>query len=223
MSSSGNADAMLRAVVADYRSTAVWTGLAEPSAAVLAALRRVPRDRFVPAEERGWAWHNTALSIGRGQTISQPFIVALMSDLLRLRPGDRVLEIGTGCGYQAAVLAALGAAVYSLEFDPELAREAAARLEELGYPAVLVRCGDGGDGWPEEAPFDRILATAAAPRVPEAWFAQLAPGGRLVAPVGPDPEAQELVLWRKAADGSLAERRVLRVRFVPLRGRHGRA
>lgn len=184
---------------------------------VLEALAAVPRAEFVPGAWRHAAAEDRALPIAHGQTISQPTIVALMTHLLRVTPGDQVLEVGTGSGYQAAVLATMGARVFSIEILPDLARAAAARLERLGL-AVSVRVGDGGLGWPEEAPFDSIIVTAAAPRVPPALVAQLRPGGRMVIPVGPEGEVQELLLVEKAADGRLAERPVTDVRFVPLTG-----
>jgi protein-L-isoaspartate(D-aspartate) O-methyltransferase len=150
---------------------------------VLAAMAAVPRHAFMPADVRPQAYADSALPIGRGQTISQPYVVALMSQLLELRGGERVLEIGTGSGYQAAVLSHLAGAVYSIEIDPELAERAAATLKSLGYDRVHVRAGDGYFGWPEAAPFDAIIITAAAPRLPEALIGQLREGGRVVAPL----------------------------------------
>ncbi len=188
---------------------------------VLDALAAVPRAEFVPEEWRHAASADAALPIAHGQTISQPTIVALMTHLLRVQPGDRVLEVGTGSGYQAAVLAAMGARVFSVEILPELAREAAARLTRLGYASVRVHVGDGGLGWPEEAPFDAIIVTAAAPTVPPALVAQLKPGGRLVIPVGPRDAVQQLLLVTRERDGRLAEQVVTDVRFVPLRGESG--
>jgi protein-L-isoaspartate(D-aspartate) O-methyltransferase len=186
------------------------------AAAVLAAMRRVPRDQFVPAEMRAAAFDNRPLPIGRGQTISQPFIVALMTDLLAPGAQDRVLEVGTGSGYQAAVLAGLCARVYSLERVATLAAEAQQRLAALGCDNVEVRAGNGYLGWPGQAPFDRIIVTAAAPRVPPALLDQLAPGGRLVIPLGEPWEVQHLRLFEKAADGRVNARDVLDVAFVPL-------
>ncbi len=185
---------------------------------VLEALAAVPREAFVPAAWQDQAEADTALPIAHGQTISQPTIVALMTHLAAVRPGDRVLEVGTGSGYQAAVLAALGAKVFTVEILPGLAAEARARLDRLGIAGVTGRVGDGGLGWPEEAPFDAILVTAAAPRVPPALVAQLKPGGRLVIPVGPEGGIQQLRLLEKAADGRVRERAVTDVRFVPLTG-----
>jgi len=184
-------------------------------ARLLAALRRVPRHAFVPAAERAHAYEDRALAIGHGQTISQPYVVALMTELAALRPDARVLEIGTGSGYQAAVLAELAGAVYSIEIVAPLARRAAATLAELGYRAVHVRAGDGYRGWPEAAPFDAILVTAAAPRVPPALLEQLAPGGRLVIPLG--GAEQQLEVHRRTERGFEVER-VLAVRFVPMTG-----
>ena len=154
--------------------------------------------------------------IGSGQTISQPYIVALSTDLLRPKPTDSVLEVGTGSGYQAAVLAEIVATVYSIEVIPTLGNEARRRLAELGYRNVEVRIGDGYAGWPEKAPFDGIVVTAAAPRVPKALVDQLKPGGRLVIPVGGEMEIQYLNVLTKRADGGVDEKRVLPVRFVPL-------
>ncbi|HMQ71244.1 MAG TPA: protein-L-isoaspartate(D-aspartate) O-methyltransferase [Rubrivivax sp.] len=210
---------MLDEVRADFGDTAWLTGCARPSAAVEAALAAVPRHRFVPEAWRLHAYENRPLPIGHGQTISQPFIVALMTELLALKPGARVLEIGTGCGWQAAVLAAMGAQVTSLEIVPALAKQAAATLAELGIRGVEVHEADGHAGWPAGAPYDGIIATAAAPELPAAWTEQLAPGGRLVAPLGTPGGDQGLVLLHKHVDGRTERREVLGVRFVPLTGR----
>jgi protein-L-isoaspartate(D-aspartate) O-methyltransferase len=180
------------------------------------ALAAVERHRFVPDSQRDAAYRNHPLPIGAGQTISQPYIVALSTDLVAPQPHHKVLEIGTGSGYQAAVLAAIVARVYTIELIEDLGRAAAARLAALGYANVEVRIGDGYAGWPEKAPFDGIVVTAAAPRVPEALVAQLAPGGRMVIPVGERHGVQELLLLVKRADGSIERRNVLPVRFVPL-------
>lgn len=188
---------------------------------VLAVMARVPRHSFIPAGMReGDAYGDYPLPIGHGQTISQPYIVALMSSLLELDRHCRVLEIGTGCGYQTAVLAELAGAVYSLEIVAPLAAQAAQVLRELGYPNVETRAGDGHDGWPEQAPFDAIIVTAAASQVPQAMTQQLKPGGRMVIPLDSLYE-QELVLIRKDADGALNQRNILPVRFVPLTGGRG--
>lgn len=182
---------------------------------VLEAMRRVPRHRLVPPEAAAFAYDDRPLSIGHGQTISQPYIVGLMTELARVGPGDRVLEIGTGSGYQAAVLAELAGHVYSIEIVEPLARQAAADLAELGYDNVSVRAGDGYAGWPEHAPFDAIIVTAAPAQVPAPLLEQLKPGGRLVVPVGPAWAMQRLTLIEKLEDGSLRTTNVAPVRFVP--------
>ena len=186
---------------------------------VIAAMGRVERHEFVPMALRAAAYEDRPLPIGYGQTISQPYIVALMTNLLEPTAGDRVLEIGTGSGYQAAVLAELGLEVYSIEIIPELGDEAAARLDRLGYDKVATRVGDGYYGWPERASFDGLVVTAAAGHVPPPLIEQLKPGGRMVIPVGEPFRVQQLVLITKAADGSLRSRQLLPVRFVPLTGR----
>ena len=210
-------DRLLDEIALDYRETAEWTGLRDMSPAVREALARVPRERFVRVEDEGRAYVNRPLSIGHGQTISQPFIVALMTDLLDVQPGERVLEIGTGSGYQAAVLAELGARVWSIEIIEELAASARDRLARLGYTGVTVRAGDGNAGWPDEAPFDGIVVTAAGP-VPPALIEQLAPGGRLVIPVGSPAGEQQLTVITRRADGGIERAEKLPVRFVPLTG-----
>jgi len=182
-------------------------------ARTLAALRKVERHRFVPPEVVALAYADHPLEIGDGQTISQPYIVAVMSEAIRLRGGEKVLEVGTGSGYQAAVLAEMGAQVYSMEIVPALARRARATLARLGYGAVEVREGNGWAGWPEEAPFDAIVVTAAPPTVPEALKSQLRDGGRLVIPVGDDVQELRLVTRHGAR---FEEKRLLTVRFVPL-------
>jgi protein-L-isoaspartate(D-aspartate) O-methyltransferase len=207
---------MLEEVDAMYAATRAETGLASMSPQVRAALARVERHRFVPERQRAAAYRNHPLPIGAGQTISQPYIVALSTDLVQPRPGHTVLEIGTGSGYQAAVLAQIVARVYTIELIADLGHAAAARLAAAGYDNVEVRIGDGYAGWPERAPFDGIVVTAAAPRVPQALVDQLKPGARLVIPVGASPAAQELLVLTKRADGGVDERRVLPVRFVPL-------
>jgi protein-L-isoaspartate(D-aspartate) O-methyltransferase len=207
---------MVEEIDAMYASTRRETGLAAMSPAVRAAMSRVERHRFVPAAQRAAAYRNQPLPIGSGQTISQPYIVALSTDLVQPRPGQRVLEIGTGSGYQAAVLAEIVERVYTIEIVESLGREAAARLAALGYDNVETRIGDGYLGWPEQAPFDGIVVTAAAPQVPQALVDQLRPGGRMVIPVGAEGGRQELLVLTKLADGSVARRSVLPVRFVPL-------
>jgi protein-L-isoaspartate(D-aspartate) O-methyltransferase len=199
-----------------YAATRNLTGLAAMSPRVRAALGKVERHRLVPAAVRALAYRNHPLPIGQGQTISQPYIVALSTDLVALEPHHKVLEVGTGSGYQAAVLAEIVARVYTIEIIEALGKEAEARLAELGYRNIEVRIGDGYLGWPEQAPFDAIVVTAAAPFVPEALVAQLKPGGRMVIPVGADGEEQELLLIVKSAQGKIERWRILPVRFVPL-------
>ncbi len=190
---------------------------------VRAAMAKVPRERFVPTDSAAAAYDNRPLPIGHGQTISQPLIVAAMTQLLRLEPDARVLEIGTGCGYQAAILAELAAQVCTIEIVAPLADRARAILEELGYANIAFRCGDGAAGWPEQAPFDGIIVTAAAPEVPAALVAQLKPGGRMVIPVGETSGFQELVLIERDAQGRIRQRQLFSVAFVPLTGGHGTA
>jgi len=188
-------------------------------AAVLAAMMAVPRHEFVPKELRSRAYEDMPLPIGGGQTISQPYIVAAMTAALHLQLNDRVLEIGTGCGYQAAVLSLLAKEVFTIERRPELASAASATLARLGYPNAHVHCGDGTLGLPEFAPFDAILVAAAAPAVPKPLLAQLAEGGRMILPVG-DAEHQELQLIEKRGD-AFPTRMLEGCRFVPLVGYHG--
>jgi protein-L-isoaspartate(D-aspartate) O-methyltransferase len=208
--------AMVEEVREDARETGYATGRPVLDAAVMGAMARVPRHELVPADMTASAYLNRPLPIGHGQTISQPFIVALMTDLLRVAPGRRVLEVGTGSGYQAAVLAEMQAEVYSIELIPELAQSAAKTLAKLGYVKVRVKTGDGYAGWPEHAPFDAIVVTAAPEEVPPALIEQLAPGGRMVIPVGPRDDVQHLLVVDKQADGRTVTRRSLPVRFVPL-------
>jgi protein-L-isoaspartate(D-aspartate) O-methyltransferase len=188
---------------------------------VVEAMRMVPRSAFVLPEWRGSAEDDRALPIAHGQTISQPTIVALMTQLLRPGPEHRVLEVGTGSGYQAAVLSPLVAEVYTIEIVPDLAQTAAATLERLGYGNVRVRAGDGYRGWPEAAPFDGIIVTAGAPKIPEPLLEQLKPGGRMVIPVGPAGGVQMLTVVEKGADGRARTSQVTEVRFVPLTGEGG--
>lgn len=190
-------------------------------ARVLAAIAKVPRHEFVRPQDQARAYRNQALPIGGGQTISQPYVVALMSQLLELRGDERVLEVGTGSGYQAAVLAVLARDVYSIEIDAVLATEARSRLQRLGYQNVQVRAGDGFFGWEEAAPFDAIIVTAVAPQVPERLVAQLKPGGRLIMPLGAD-DKQRLIRGRKE-DGRLKIEPVIEVSFVPMTGAVRRA
>jgi protein-L-isoaspartate(D-aspartate) O-methyltransferase len=184
---------------------------------VLAAMRKVPRHRFVPESERRYAYRDTPLPIGEGQTISQPYIVALMTQLVRPSADDRVLEVGTGSGYQAAVLAGLVGHVYSVELEPALATQAEQILHELGIDNVTVRAGDGYAGWPEHAPFDIIVITAAPDHVPQPLLDQLKEGGRMIVPVGPVHATQRLQLYEKDSKGEIRKRDIAAVRFVPLR------
>lgn len=211
-------DLLLDEISADAWATRQYTGRSAFDARVMAALREVARDAFVPPELQHRAYDNIPLPIGHGQTISQPYIVALMSDLIRPGPDHVVLEIGTGSGYQAAVLAKLVKRVYTMEIVEALATEAGARLQRLGYDNVEVRSGNGRLGWPEHAPYDAILVAAAPRDIPPALIEQLSPGGTLVIPVGGAHEAQELLVLSKDAQGRLHERAVLPVVFVPLTG-----
>jgi protein-L-isoaspartate(D-aspartate) O-methyltransferase len=209
-------DRLLAEVDAMYAETRSETGLAAMSPPVRRALGKVERHRLVPQSQRSLAYRNHPLPIGGGQTISQPYIVAISADLLNLKGGETVLDVGTGSGYQAAVLAEIAARVYSIEIIASLGNEARQRLEELGYRNIEVKIGDGYQGWPEKAPFDGIVVTAAAPQVPPALLAQLKPGGRMVIPVGGSGDIQYLKVIEKRADGGVSEKKVLPVRFVPL-------
>ncbi len=207
---------LVEQIAAEARLTAPFTGRRSFDDRVMQAMDRVPRHLFVPENKRRFAYFNRPLPIGYGQTISQPYIVALMTELLDITPGQTVLEIGTGSGYQAAVLAALGVTVYTIEIIEPLANSAKARLAELGYDLVTTRQGDGYDGWAEHAPFDAIIVTAAASHIPPPLVRQLKPGGRMVVPVGPRFMVQQLVLVEKDADGKVKTRQMLPVAFVPL-------
>ena len=180
-------------------------------------MSRVPRHEYVPVRYRAFAYNDTPLRIEFGQTISQPYIVSLMTELIQPEPNDRILEIGTGSGYQAAVAAELVSEVYSIEIIPELARSAADRLERLGVSNVVVRAGDGYLGWPEQSPFDGILVTAGADHVPEPLVAQLKPGARMIIPVGDSSSVQTLKVVEKLPGGEVEIRDIIPVRFVPLR------
>jgi protein-L-isoaspartate(D-aspartate) O-methyltransferase len=212
-------DELLAEIDREMVDTARLTGRERLSPRVRAALARVPREEFVPPEEKRLAYLNTPLPIGYGQTISQPFIVAIMSELLDLAEDTVVLEVGTGSGYQAAVLAELARYVYTVETIPELAARARDLLARLGYRNVEVRAGDGYLGWPEQAPFKAIMVTAGASEIPPPLVEQLAPGGRMLIPVGSWPGGQTLDLVAKDAEGNVSHRDVLPVAFVPLRRR----
>ena len=214
---------MLAAIAVSVRNSHEYTGLAELDERVMAAMAAVPREQFVLPAYRHLAYQNTPLPIAAGQTISQPLIVALMTHLLDPQPEDVVLEVGTGSGYQAAVLAGLVSRVYSVEIVEELATEAAGVLARLGYDNVSVRAGDGYAGWPEHAPFDGIIVTAAAEEIPPPLLQQLKPGGKLVIPVGEEHGYQELLLVEVGDNGEVRERSMLPVRFVPLTGERPQA
>lgn len=211
---------MMREIAATQRLTAERTGRRSLDRRVLAVMAEVPRHLFVPLPRRHAAYENRPLPIGHGQTISQPYIVALMTDLLQSQPGDRVLEVGTGSGYQAAILARLAERVYTVEIIEPLGNEAAQRLAGHGYTNVEVKVADGYYGWPEHAPFDAIIVTAAGSHVPPPLVRQLKSGGRMVLPVGTSFLTQQLVLVEKQADGSVINRQILPVSFVPLVGGH---
>jgi len=217
------ADEMLRKIEQDCRATRSYTGIDQFAPGVMEAVARVPREAFVPDELKPWAYENRPLPIGKGQTISQPYIVALMTDLLRPDKDDVVLEVGAGSGYQAAVLAQLVKKLYTLEIVPALAKNAAEILQKLGYHNVEVHQGDASKGWPEHAPFDGIIVTAAAEQIPPALVEQLKPGGRLVIPVGAPQMPQELMLVQKDKKGHLSRRNILPVAFVPFTREEDRA
>jgi protein-L-isoaspartate(D-aspartate) O-methyltransferase len=207
---------MVAEIAATARATGSETQRPVFDARVMAAMGNVRRHLLVPEGQVPYAYENRPLPIGHGQTISQPYIVALMTDLMDPKPADVVLEVGTGSGYQAAVLAELVARVYTIEIVEPVGRRAAEGLARLGYKNVFTRIGDGYNGWPEAAPFDSIVVTAAAPSVPKPLLDQLKPGGRLVIPVGGQWEVQELVVIEKKPDGSTTTRKTIPVRFVPL-------
>jgi len=212
--------AMVDLIEGKVQQTAEFLGKAQLDPAVLRAMRTVPRHAFVPEEEQARAYANRPLPIGFGQTISQPYIVALMTDLLGVGPGATVLEIGTGSGYQAAVLSGLVARVSTIEIVPQLGERARAVLQRLGYDNVEVRIGDGYYGWEERAPFDGIVVTAAASHVPPPLIRQLKPGGRMIIPVGSRFMVQELLLVEKSEAGEVSTQQILPVAFVPLTGGH---
>jgi protein-L-isoaspartate(D-aspartate) O-methyltransferase len=212
--------ALIRTIEKDVRDTARYLNRRELDARVLRALDEVPRHEFVPPQHRALAYENVPLPIGHGQTISQPYIVAVMTDLVEPAVGCRALEVGTGSGYQAAVLSRLCETVYTLEIIEPLGTSARQRLARLGYRNVSVRIADGYHGWEEHAPYDVIVVTAVASHIPPPLLQQLKPGGRMVLPVGTRFTAQELVLVNKDAVGRITTRQVLPVRFVPLTGEH---
>ena len=207
---------MIREIEGDVAFTSEEIGKKTLDPRVMRAMATVPRHLFVPSPLQGVAYENRPLPIGYGQTISQPYIVALMTDLLRIGSDDTVLEVGTGSGYQAAVLSMLVQKLYTMEIVEPLAKQASARLRQLGYPNVTVRYADGYNGWKEAAPFDAIIVTAAASHIPPPLIQQLKPGGRMVVPVGAPFMTQYLILVQKTATGRVTTRQMLPVQFVPL-------
>jgi len=210
---------LMQEVMALAQETGSVTGRRTFDDRVVAAMGRIPRHAFVPADQVPSAYRNRPLPIGYGQTISQPYIVALMTDLARVAPGHTVLEVGTGSGYQAAVMSVLARAVYSIEIIEPLGLQAQQRLKTMGYDNVKVRLGDGYDGWEEHAPYDAILVTAAASHIPPPLVRQLKVGGRMVIPVGAAFMVQQLMLVEKNPDGTITTRQILPVAFVPLTGK----
>ncbi len=211
---------MVKEIEADVKITSKRIGKKTLGGHVMEAMGKIPRHEFVPAHLRRSAYKNRPLPIGYGQTISQPYIVALMTDLLDVDEDDVVLEIGTGSGYQAAILAELVEKVYTIEIVRELGEQAKGRLKRLGYQNVEVRVGDGYYGWEEHAPFDGIIVTAAANHIPPPLTKQLKPGGRMIIPVGSPFMTQQLILVKKKKDGKIKTMQVLPVIFVPLTGGH---
>ena len=211
-------EGMLHDIRAETSYACRMTGRRSLDDHVLAAMSRVPRQHFVKKIFRPHAYENSPLPIGKGQTISQPFIVALMTDLVAPKRGDKVLEVGTGSGYQTAVLAEMVEHLYTIEIIPKLAQKSRRQLEKEGYSNITYRVGDGYFGWPDEAPFDAILVTAAAEEVPQPLIDQLAPGGRLVLPVGKRHYTQDLMLLQKDESGRVHSSNLLPVTFVPLTG-----
>jgi protein-L-isoaspartate(D-aspartate) O-methyltransferase len=214
----GDVQGMLSDIQAEANYACRMTGMDHLNDHVLAAMSRVPRQRFVNKSFRSHAFDNSPLPIGKGQTISQPFIVALMTDLITPQRGDNILEVGTGSGYQTAVLAELADHLYSIEIIPELAKKSRRRLEKVGYTNISFQVGDGYYGWSDMAPFDAIMVTAAVEHIPQPLIDQLAPGGRLVLPVGERRYSQDLILLKKDLDGTTNMTRLLPVSFVSLSG-----
>jgi protein-L-isoaspartate(D-aspartate) O-methyltransferase len=211
---------MVREIQQNVEDTSLYIGKQALNERVMSVMGTVPRHEFVPASLQSSAYENRPLSIGHGQTISQPYIVALMTDLVDPGEQDTVLEIGTGSGYQAAILSALVKKVYSIEIVEALGRSARVRLQELGYDNVETRLGDGYYGWPEQGPFDAIVVTAASSHIPPPLVAQIKPGGIMLIPVGSQFQVQQLTLVKKDKAGGIITRQVLPVRFVPLTGKH---
>ncbi len=211
---------MIQEIEKDVRETSRYLDQEVLGEAVLQALRKVPRHLFVPENQVEWAYENRPLPIGHGQTISQPYIVAIMTDLLKLRSDRKVLEIGTGSAYQAAILSEIVDRVYTIEIVEALADSAQERIKNLGYTRIHNRKGDGYFGWESEAPFDAIVVTAAASHIPPPLVRQLKPGGRMIIPVGSGFMVQQLLLVHKDSEGLVTTRQILPVRFVPLTGDH---
>jgi len=211
---------LIRAIQQDVRETSLELNKSELDPRVMKAISRVPRHEFVPADEKHNAYENRPLPIGHGQTISQPYIVAVMTDMLNLEPGSKVLELGTGSGYQAAILAELASKVYTIEIVEPLGILAKKRLQRLGYDNVTTKIGDGYYGWEEHAPFDAIIVTAAASHIPPPLIKQLKPGGRMVIPVGSRFMMQQLLVVDKREDNKVVSKQVLPVVFVPVTGKH---
>ncbi|MDD1610075.1 MAG: protein-L-isoaspartate(D-aspartate) O-methyltransferase [Methylococcaceae bacterium] len=213
-------ETMLQDIEMEVKLTERYLGKDRLDERVMAAMKQVPRQQFVPESVQSWAFHNGPLPIGLGQTISQPYIVALMSDLLNTDANDTILEIGTGSGYQTAVLSCLVNQVYSIEIIADLANKSRARLKSLGFDNVTVHHGDGYYGWSEYAPYDGIIVTAAAPHIPKHLVEQLKTGGRLVIPVDCPDGYQELIVLKKRANNKVDIQKILDVSFVPLTGEH---
>ena len=213
-------DKLVNLIRVEVAMTHEFLGQGELDEKVLDAIAKVPRHQFVSDDEKPYAYENRPLPIGYGQTISQPYIVAVMTDLLKLKKGDKVLEIGTGSGYQAAILAELTDNVYTIEIVEELAKQGTDNLKRAGYDKVKTRTGDGYYGWESEAPFDGIIVTAVASHLPPPLIKQLKPGGRMIIPVGGQFMMQYLVLVTKDKDDKVTTRQLLPVRFVPLTGKH---
>jgi protein-L-isoaspartate(D-aspartate) O-methyltransferase len=216
----GDLEGMLQDIRAEADYVCRMTGRGQLNDQTLSAMRRVPRQHFVSQSFRSHAYENSPLPLGGGQTIPQPFIVALMTDLVAPKSTDRVLEVGTGSGYQTAILAQLAAELYTIEILPELAQASQHQLDEEGYRNIHYLIGDGYYGWPEVSPFDVIMVTAAVETVPVPLIEQLAPGGRMILPVGKRRFSQDLILMQKKPDGQLQSTRLLPVTFVPLAGEH---
>lgn len=211
---------LVKEIEADVKSTSSYLGKDELASEVLESIGKVPRHEFVPEDEKPYAYENRPLPIGSGQTISQPYIVAIMTDLLKISSNSKVLELGTGSGYQAAILSGLVDQVYSIEIIKSLGKQAKERLKRLGYDNVAVRIGDGYYGWEEHGPFDAIIVTAAGSHIPPPLIKQLKPGGRMVIPVGSRFMTQQLLLVVKDKNDKITTRQILPVRFVPLTGSH---